>query len=314
MRSRLWIWLLACLLCLAGAWLFWRQPANLRTKPSTLPTVAAAPAATVRSASAVTNTLAAVATNSAASSKTNLFAWRLSNTPKSIGQLEGDRHAILLENAFIDTSSPLNLSIPAHLRSHGDPGAYIVQARGPIDSAFRAVLAAADAQIVAYIPNDAYLVRAQAGVANGLAANPLTQAVIPYEPYYKISSSMPVTVGQKSFSSAPTGTNRVTGPSLLVLAVKQSPLPAGTYLTLGLFKDNAPATVAQIEKLGGQVVARDNSPFGPVVRVQPPADWLALAALPGVQIVEPYHQRVHANDLSRAHGLWRRTRWFHQIT
>ena len=210
-------------------------------------------------------------TNTAASAKTNQFAYRLSNTTKTIGQLVGDRHAILLENALIDTASPLNFSIPKNLQSQGDPGAYIVQARGPIDNAFRAMLAAAGAEIVSYIPNDAYLVRAPAGVANGLAANPLTQAVIPYEPYYKISSSMPVTVGQKTVSSAPTKTNRAAGPSLLVLAVKQAPLPAGTYLKLGLFKDGAAATVAQIEKLGGQIVAQDNSPFGPVVRVQPPA-------------------------------------------
>ena len=83
---------------------------------------------------------------------------------QTIGQLTGDRHAILLENAFIDTSVPLKLSIPAHLRSQGDPGAYIVQARGPIDNAFRALLAAAGAQIVSYIPNDAYLVRVTQGV------------------------------------------------------------------------------------------------------------------------------------------------------
>jgi choice-of-anchor C domain-containing protein len=218
---------------------------------------------------------------------------------KTIGQLVGDRHAILLENALIDTASPLNFSIPTHLQSQSDPGAYIVQARGPINAAFRAMLARSGAEIVSFIPNDAYLVRAPAGVANGLAGDPLTQAVIPFEPYYKISSSMPVTVGQKTFSSAPTKTTRAAGPSLLALAMKQAPLPAGTCLTLGLFKDSAAATVAQIEKLGGQIVARDNSPFGPVVRVEPPKDWVALATLPGVQIVEPYHQRMHANDLSR---------------
>ena len=47
-------------------------------------------------------------------------------------------------------------------------------------------------------------------------------------------------------------------------------------------------------------MSQDESPFGPVVRVLPPANWTALAALPGVQIVEPFHPRVHANDLSRA--------------
>ncbi len=139
--------------------------------------------------------------NATASAKTNQFAWRLSNTTKSLDQLTGDRHAILLENALIDTGSPLNLSIPKNLQSQGDPGAYIVQARGPIDNAFRAMLARAGAEIVSYIPNNAYLVRAPAGVANGLAGNPLTQAVTPYEPYYKISSSMPVTVGQKTLSA-----------------------------------------------------------------------------------------------------------------
>ena len=99
--------------------------------------------------------------------------------------------------------------------------------------------------------------------------------MLPYEPYYKIQSS------------------------LLGLAVEQKPLPAGAVLNLGLFADGAAQTMTQIEKLGGKILARDRSPFGPVVRVQPPADWTALAALPGVQIVEPYHPRVPANDLSR---------------
>jgi len=81
--------------------------------------------------------------------------------------------------------------------------------------------------------------------------------------------------------------------------VKQSPLPAGTCLTLGLFKDNAAATVAQIENSAAGL-SRGTIRRSGRVRVQPPADWVALATLPGVQIVEPYHQRMHANDLSRA--------------
>jgi len=278
MRSRPFIWILLCLLCLAGAWLLWPRAANTQTKPSALPKVAVPTVTTVRSASTAPNILTGqtVSTNGATSAKTNQFAYRLSNTTKTIGQLVGDRHAILLENALIDTGSPLNFSIPVHLRSHGDPGAYIVQARGPIDNAFRAMLASAGAEIVSYIPNDAYLVRAQAGVANGLAGNPLTQAVIPYEPYYKIQSSM------------------------LTLAVGQMALPDGAALNLGLFGDNAQQTIQEIEKLGGKVLAQDRSPFGPVVRVIPPKNWTALITLPGVQIVEPYHPRVHANDLSRA--------------
>ena len=300
MRARPFIWILLCLLCLAGAWFFWRQPVNTRTKPSALQKVAAPPVTGTSSASTAPKILTALSTNSATSAKTKPFAFRLSNTTRSLDQLMGDHHAILLENALIDSSQPLNLSIPKNLQSQGDPGAYIVQARGQIDNAFRAMLARSGAEIVSYIPNNAYLVRTPAGVANGLTGNPLTQAVIPYEPYYKISSSMPVTVGERMLSSAPTKTNRPAGPSLLDLALSQKPLPAGTYLTLGLFKDSAAATAAQIEKLGGRIVARDSSPFGPVVRVQPPRDWTALATLPGVQIVEPLRPRIHANDLSRA--------------
>jgi subtilisin-like proprotein convertase family protein len=211
----------------------------------------------------------------AAPANTNKFAWRLSNTSRTIGQLANDRHAVLLENALIDTGNPLNFSIPKNLRAGGDPGAYIVQARGPVDNAFRAMLKAAGAEIVSYIPNNAYLVRLAAGGANGLAANPLAQAVIPYEPYYKVQSS------------------------LLALAVEQKPLPDDAMLNLGLFANGTQTTIRQIEQLGGRVLAQDRSPFGPVVRVVPPKNWTALTRLPGVQIVEPYHPRIHANDLSR---------------
>jgi len=296
MRLRRLIWILVGLLCLAGVWMLWQQgiqsPARgriaLRSVSNTLKTP-------TTSTTVSTNTAKA----GAVLSNTNKFAYRLANTTKSLDQLMRDDKAILLENALIDSSQPPNLSIPANLRSQTDPGAYIVQARGPIDNAFRAMLAQAGATIVSYIPNNAYLVRAQAGVANGLASNPLTQSVTPYEPYYKISSSMPVTVGQRTFSSTSMKTNRAAGPSLLGLAMTQKPLPAGTCLTLGLFGDNAAATVAQIEKLGGQIVAQDKSPFGLIVRVIPPKNWTALVQLPGVQRVEPYHQRVRANDLSR---------------
>ncbi len=269
------IWTLACLLFLAGAWFFWQHTADTRTKPSAPPKAAAPAATTVRSASTAPHFLAAASTNNAASAKTNPFAFRLSNTTKSLDQLARDRHAILLENALIDSSLPLNFSFPKHLQSQGDPGAYIVQARGPVDAAFRAMLAAAGAEIVSYIPNNAYLVRAQAGTANGLAANPLTQSVTPYEPYYKIQ--LP----------------------LLAAAVENEILPPGMELNLGLFADTAAQTIPAIKKLGGTILGQGSSPFGPVVSVQPPADWTALATLPGVQLVEMYHPRVRANDLSR---------------
>ena len=274
MRARVLKWIVPCLLLLAGACLFWRssnRPAETVATAGHFSYTAPRPVLPGQSPDANKSMPARVK----AALATNEFAMRLSNTPKSIGELINDRHAILLENALIDTRNPLNFSIPKNLQSSGEPGAYIVQARGPVDAAFRAALARAGAQIVSYIPNDAYLVRVPASGADEIQASGVSQSVIPYEPYYKIQSS------------------------LLNAAVGQHPLPAGAALTLGLFADGAPQTISQIEKLGGVILARDQSPFGPMVRVQPPQNWTALATLPGVQIVEPFHPRVHANDLSR---------------
>ena len=285
MRSRRSFWVLLGVLLLAGAWFFWphgngrdgalRRPHNT-VAPAVRPHLA--PSFTVKKSgpTAPQFLLGKNSTNAVQSAaKTNQFPWRLTNTKKSIGELAGDRHAILLENALIDTGAKLDLGIPKNLQVQGDAGAYIVQARGPIDAAFRAQLAAAGAQIVSYIPNNAYLVRVPAGGANELAALPLAQSVIPYEPYYKISSTL---IGQ---------------------AVDYPDAQPSAPLTLGLFPNDADATIEAIQNLGGQILATGSSPFGPTVRVLPPKNWTALAVLPGVQIVEPFHQRMHANDLSR---------------
>ena len=270
MRSRRLILIVLFLLCAAGVWLFRHEAVRRAAETKAAATAAAAAApGTVTVTAPLTNP----ALVSMAEAKTNPLAYRLSNTTRPIGRLVGDRNAILLENALIDSSLPVNFSFPPQLREAGDPGAYIVQSRGPINAAFRALLARAGAQIVSYIPENAYLVKISAGGANALAGMTPVQSVLRWEPYYKIQSS------------------------LLGAAVHNQLV--GAPLNLGLFADNAAQTIQQIEQLGGRILSRDMSPFGPVVRVQPPADWTALAALPGVLVVEPFHPRVHANDLSR---------------
>ncbi|HTV43288.1 MAG TPA: LamG-like jellyroll fold domain-containing protein [Candidatus Sulfotelmatobacter sp.] len=268
---RTFIWFIVLLIA-AGVVFFVRQDHNSKNPASTQ--------SAVRSQSSANATASAAAAKSAAASAItnkagNKFAWRLKNTDKPLSQLIDDPRAILLENAFIETGSKLNLAIPKNLQSPGDPGAYVVQARGPISAAFRSVLAGAGATIVSYIPNNAYLVRASEGVADALAANPLVQAVIPYEPYYKVQEQL--------------------------LAQAQQPLPADVQLNLGLFADDAADTVQQIQKMGGIILSEENSAAGyPIVKVEPPADWTAIAGLPGVHIVEPYYRRTLANDLARA--------------
>ena len=90
--------------------------------------------------------------------------YRLKNTPASIGELIYRPRAILLENALLDTTGNLALSLPEQLRSPGDAGAYIVQSRSILDNSFRQALTQAGATIISYIPNNAYLVRASAAI------------------------------------------------------------------------------------------------------------------------------------------------------
>src|SRR6185503_9171732 len=148
------------------------QPANATSGP----TSGAAPASAT-----VTNK-----TNSLNALGKELYKHQLTNTWRSLDDLVRADEALLLRNARIDSMNPTPLAIPAHLRASGEPGAYVVQARGPITDAFRAQLAAASAEIVSYVPNNALLVHASSAAAQQLKALPGTLAVVPWEPYFKL--------------------------------------------------------------------------------------------------------------------------------
>ena len=275
-------WFVICLLCLAGALYFWRLGDRWAAEKSATPSAQSAPekksSATGREVvvSASTSPMVLLTQPQPAAPKKNKLAYRLSNTTKTAGQLLRNDHAVLLENALLDTAQPISLTIPPHLRAPGDPGSYIVQSRRVVDDPFRARLRAAGAEIVAYIPNNAFLVRASASAAQQLAADTGTQAVLPFEPYYKLKTE------------------------LLPAAVKRDPMPDGLGLNLVLFADAAEATKAELNRLGVETVAEERTPFGPLLRVRPPpANWFAVAALPGVQTVESWRPRVLANDRSR---------------
>jgi len=274
-RSIRWWWVL--LPAVLGVWLFWPPSRRQVVRPAIAPGVVQAKPAAVKPGAGLSAPAMPVpgAGSNLVAAVTNKFPYRLTNTHKSLGELSHDSRAILLENALIDTRATLDLTIPKSLQSEGDPGAYIVQADGPIDARFRAMLAADGVQIVSYIPNAAYLVEGNAGQASAMASSGLAAAVLPYEPYYKVSSG------------------------LLAAATAGQALPAGQVLNLGVFASAAPAVEAQLESLDVPVLAEDRSPFGPILRVYAPTNWTALAQLPGVQRVEAVQQRRTANDLAR---------------
>src|ERR1039457_2917534 len=291
MRPRPLAWLLLSVLCFAAAFYFWRlgdQWAAKKTAASpsqahalspthhTSRITPAPPLPLLSQAGTLNSPPVTEPETQPATRNTNRFALRLSNTTTPMGQLQRDDHALLLENALLDTAR-LVPSIPDHLRAQGDPGSYLVQSRGPINDAFRSLLQAAGATVVSYIPNNAYLVRASAAVAQQLKTAPQTQAVLPYEPYYKLK------------------------PSLLKLAVAQDPLPDNAVLNVLVFADAQQSARAELQELGASILGdEERSPFGPVLKVVPPADGLpAIAGLAGVQEVEWTLTRAAANDFSR---------------
>ena len=206
---------------------------------------------------------------------------RLRNTTQPLAELQRNQKAVLLANAFIDTGKPLALEIPETLRALPDAGTFVVQRRGEDDAAFRARLQAVGATVVpnSYIPNNAFIVRASAAAAQALGADPNVQAVVPYEPYYKLEAS------------------------LLRLAVGQSAPPAGLQLRLAVYPDALPATLVDLAKLGVRVIGDEPSVLGgTLLTVQPPvsAGTVAdVARVSGVQLVEPVRGRARANELVR---------------
>ena len=284
-------WLLLSIACLLGSFYFWRLGNEIRSEAPAGASSAATADLTARARPTPNVSVSASSTvpwpiqgptsstnaATAAAARAARFKYRLTNTTNTLGRLARSGSGILLENALIDTSRPLGLSIPDNLRAQGDPGTYIVQARGPVDDAFRAALKQAGADVVSYIPNNAYLVRASANAARQLSSNPQTQAVLPYEPYYKLSPALLASVMQP-----------------------QGETPVG-MVNVVVFPDAEEAAMQGLQQMGVTVVAEGRSPFGPVLTVEPGADGVpAMARLPGVQIISLASQRAPANDLTRA--------------
>jgi subtilisin-like proprotein convertase family protein len=200
--------------------------------------------------------------------------YRLSNTRQTLAQLLHNDHAIILRNALIDTSRPLHLDIPAHLRARGAPGSYLVQFDRPLNQEFYDSLKKDGGVFITYIPNNAALVKADAVQAKQMAADPVFQAVIPYEPYYKLDARLlPGAVAEQAQTN---------------------------LLSVTTFPGQRDATLKALSDLGARLVGEDQGPFGPTLIVTAPPDSVAaIAQLPLAQEVEAYASRRLLNDLTR---------------
>ena len=202
---------------------------------------------------------------------------RLSNCPPNMPEGPWNASTILLENAVIDTASSVPLPIPPDLRSRADPGAWLIQCRGPISDLFRQRLASEGALVISYIPNHTFLVVMPPEKAPLLRSAPEVQAVLPFEPYYKLKSP------------------------LLEAVQHSSSIPGDARLRVLVFPGGETAVHEVVAANWGRVLAVEDSPFGKVLLVSPGTLSLTtLAQLPGVHLVETESTRVFATDISRA--------------
>lgn len=127
MQFRTRTWFIISLLFFVAAAVFWQLGERKLARDKAAKSAASGPAAAGATAgSPVTNApiVPAGATNASvlATNANDPLRFRLSNTTLTERQLLDRDPALLLMNALVDTASPLNLPIPAHLRAQGDPG------------------------------------------------------------------------------------------------------------------------------------------------------------------------------------------------
>jgi len=203
-------------------------------------------------------------------------SYRLSNTPESAAQLQRNPRAILLRNATIDTARPVQLAIPEPLRAHGPPGSYLVQSDRPLNQEFYAALTRDGAEFVSYIPNNTALVRATPEAARTMVADRVFQAVLPYEPYYKLDGS-------------------------LLPAAVNGGAAANNELRVTVFPGQDAAAARGLAALGANVTGQEPAPFGATTfLVMAAANQLAaVAQLPQAQEIESYSPRHKLDDLGR---------------
>jgi subtilisin family serine protease len=147
-------------------------------------------------------------------------------------------------------------------------GSYIVQLRHEVKAGERERLAAAGASIIAYLPDDAFLIRMTGATRAAIGALPFVRWVGPWHPGYKLSS-------------APAMEQSTGSRALAVLLFPDADLAEARH---------------QIEALGGTMTEATDSGRNKVLRLTLDTSRLAdLAALDAVAWIEPWADRFANN-------------------
>ena len=217
----------------------------------------------------ITNVLTAQAARN-----TNRFALRLSNTTSRSASCSAATAPCCSRTRC--STRPARAAIPDHLRAQGDPGSYMVQARGPIDNAFRSLLKP---------PGRASFPTSQQRVSGACFGG-----------HGAATAGGPADAGGAALRAVLQAQARAAeaGGGAGAVAGRQRPQPAA-------LRRCAAATRAEMQNLGrDRSSAKTQSPFGPVLKVRPAAE--SLPPWPACPACRRWSgsARAPANDLSRA--------------
>lgn len=170
------------------------------------------------------------------------------------------------------------LPIPPELAIADDelvgPGYHIVQFQGPIDQEWKARVASLGGQVLDYVPDFAFVVYMDDVTRAGVETLPEVVWIGPFQPAYKLSPDLTEAQG------------------VLDLVVQTFPT------------EMVDAVSIQLSALGARVQDSSQNLLGGQLRLTIDAAQLtALAHVPAVRWIEPFHERVLFNDVARGNSI-----------
>lgn len=163
---------------------------------------------------------------------------------------------------------------------------WIVQFVGPVKSEWIEAVRKLGASVGDYIPENAFMMRMTAKVKDQLYRLDFVRYVGPYQPAYKISPLFMGVRGKIALASLP---------NMTISSKASTPSRLGNLRVLLHKADDAATVQEKVESLGGKVISAEKA----VLRISlEPAQIAAIAALPGVQWIEPYVIPKLVNDVA----------------
>jgi hypothetical protein len=190
---------------------------------------------------------------------------------------------------------PQALMIPAFPAT--EPGYYFVQFTGPITREMKGRAEQAGADLLSYVPNNAYLARMSEETRRQVEELPIVRWVGIYQPAFRISEPLRSRVEKGLIEKPPPSRE-------LKIQPPAGAAPAGPQrlqLTVLVFQGEEPERVgAEIESLGGTVAMTSKDSRGSKLLVEIPPERLDdLARIQGVKWIEPFELPTLRNDTAR---------------